>query len=110
MKGMILEGSLPDNLAQEYKLLQKTQNISFSAFMGKLEERYARGQPMVARKKIEKVELPSSGRIKTDDFKLFEIQFTDALKNIRDTASKRPDGCFCARCQIGCACGLLRRK
>jgi hypothetical protein len=47
-KGLILEHALPDNLVQEYNLLQKTQNITFTGFVAKMNERFGRGQPMVA--------------------------------------------------------------
>ena len=60
------------------------QNISFTGFMTKMNDRFGRGQPILARRKTEKVELPGTGKIKTGDFKTFEIQFSDALKNIRD--------------------------
>ena len=49
-----------------------------------MDERFGIGQPMIARRKIEQVELPDKGKIRTQEFKTFEIQFTDALKNIRD--------------------------
>ena len=83
-KGLVLEMALPENLLKEFRLLQKTQSISFNGFMAKLEDRFGQGQPMIARKKLEKVELPGTGKIKTDDLKAFEIQFVDALKNIKD--------------------------
>ena len=79
-----MEAALPDNLQHEFKLLQKMQGCSFTAFIAKMDERFGRGQPMVAQKKIEKVELPSSGKIRTQELKTFEVDFTDALKNIRD--------------------------
>ena len=52
--------------------------------MAKMDDRFGWGQPILARCKIEKVELPGTDKIKTEDFKTFEIQFSDALKNIRD--------------------------
>jgi hypothetical protein len=52
--------------------------------MAKLDERFSKGQPMMARKKLDRVELPEKGKIRTQEFKDFEIQFSDALKNIHD--------------------------
>ena len=49
---MILEMALPENVMQEYKLLQKTQNISFTGFMVKMDDRYAEGQQMLASRKM----------------------------------------------------------
>ena len=51
---------------------------------------------MIARRKIEKFELPCTGKIRTQDLKTFEIQFTDALKNIRDMGLEE------ARCLLLC--------
>jgi hypothetical protein len=83
-KTLILETALPENLLQEFKLLQKTQNLTYTGFIAKMNERFGRGQPMLARKRLERVELPGSGRIKTQDLKMFEIEFIDAMKNIKD--------------------------
>ncbi len=80
----VLETALPENLLSEFKLLQRTQGLSFTGFMAKLDDRFSKGQPMMARKKLDRVELPEKGKIRTQEFKTFEIRFSDALKNIHD--------------------------
>ena len=80
----MLDTALPENWLHKFKLLQRTQNLSFTGFMAKLDERFSKGQPMMARKKLDRVELPEKGKIRTQEFKDFEIQFSDALKNIHD--------------------------
>lgn len=83
-KMMLLEMALPEGLLQELKLLQRTQNIAFTPFMAKLEERFGRGQLLVARKKWEMVELANLGKIKTQHFREFEVRFRDAWKDVYD--------------------------
>ena len=83
-KATLLEMSLPENLLQEFKLLQRTQKMSFTPFMAKLEERFGRGQLLIARRKWEKVEINNWGNIKTQHFREFEVKFRDAWKDVHD--------------------------
>ena len=83
-KATLLEMSFPENLLQEFKLLQRTQKMSFTPFMAKLEERFGRGQLLIARRKWEKVEINKWGNIKTHHFREFEVKFRDAWKDVHD--------------------------
>ena len=44
---------------------------------------------MMARKKLDRVELPEKGKIRTQEFKDFEIRFSDALKKYSRRGSRR---------------------
>jgi len=76
-------GSL-GKFVERIQIIAENSKHFFQWFHGQARGPFRAGEPMIARKKLEKVELPGTGKIKTDDLKAFEIQFVDALKNIKD--------------------------
>ena len=85
VKEIILESALPENLVLEYQVFQRMEKLGSTAFLARLDDRFGRGQPMLARLKLERLELKNMGKLKAQDIKHFEVQFYDALKNIGDT-------------------------
>jgi len=85
IKEIILESALPDNLVLEYQVSQRVEKLGSTAFLARLDDRFGRGQPMLARLKLERLELKNMGKLKAQDIKHFEVQFYDALKNVGDS-------------------------
>jgi Glu-tRNA(Gln) amidotransferase subunit E-like FAD-binding protein len=83
-KTQLLESDLTDSLGQEFKLLQRTENMTFTPFMARLEMRYGNPPTLSSRRKWELVELMNQGKITSQSFREFEVKFMEAFHNVPD--------------------------
>ena len=85
-KTILLELCLSETLLQEFRLMQRTQSMTFTPFLARLEERFGRGQLLVGRAKWERIAFSHMGKIKVQNLKEFEVKFLDAWKDVSDSS------------------------
>ena len=110
IKEIILESALPDNLVLEYQVSQRVEKLGSTAFLARLDDRFGKGQPMLARLKLERLELKNMGKLKAQDIKHFEVQFYDALKMWGIPRRLKFIGHSCASCLNFCDSGFWRNR